>query len=389
MDTNQPSIPDFKQESSSPSPHNGSTGGNSHDEKSARSGNDGGNFTPLKKGKHFKINKKGVVIALTLLLAIIIPVTGYYVYNTTQTTDSSAATGGLCHNGTTPDGHELVAGCYACKLSVLQRRVPAGVLSNSNIFQTGDVSWVLAKDIPNDIWRTYNLEQVCPDPKLRDPDTGPNVPGNTAWNSTQGQCKAPGNNGMRRGLPECKKKGPTAYECSDGWAYACGLDTPTPTPFQKSECASPNTCVDTATAAAQGCIPPDTVADASLQCPLPNNIGVGYCCPTVEVTCEAPKTCIALPDGVDPSELCKEGTIDKAGSAACSTNGTQGICCEPPGEVTEPPTPTDEPEVTPTTPVTQEPSESPTPEVTQACVLPTLDIQVECQQCGDVIGVEQ
>lgn len=364
MDTNQPSIPDFKQDSHIPPTGKGSTEGNSSNGKSAGSGDNGGNFTPLKKGDHFKISKKGIIVALTLLIAIIVPITGYYVYTTTQTTDSSAATCPDCLTGGVPP-LPIDPVCEEGK-HVLCSDIKQGKCTDMTQAEIDDIMSTVCKPPTLALRASQLIGKGCP---VRD------------------GCPAP-----QEGF--CKRKG-ACFECRFG--SACGLKMlcpcgePTPTPFQKSECASPNTCVDTATAAAQGCIPPDTVADASLQCPLSNNTGVGYCCPKVEVACEPPKTCIALPDGVDPSQLCKEGTIDKAGSAACSTNGTQGICCEPPVDTPPPsetPTPTETPTPGPSETPTPGPSETPTPEITRACVLPTLDIEVECLQCGDTIGVE-
>lgn len=102
-----------------------------------------------------------------------------------------------------------------------------------------------------------------------------------------------------------------------------------------------------------------------------------------------------MPEGANnPADFCKDGTIDKEGTQLCQQNNPRGVCCQPPESTPTPepsptpiptetpiptPTPTLPPDVTPT--VTPVPSDTPTP--TLACVLPTIEVHVECATCGD------
>lgn len=278
MTDKQPNIPDFKEG------------------KTANS--KGGAFS----GSRSEWDKKKIVIALTILLAIVVPVVGYYVYNTTQTTKSEASA---------PPGYSVRRG-------------------------TGS------------------------------PQNG-----------------------------ECKLLYPNCYKCRNHqgleFFHGCGGGQPS-VPPPPPPCNAPKQCLPPEQAR-QMCEGSSLDSNTNNICQT-NSGDQGICCQPRQFECKPPNQCITMPEGTDnPADFCKDGTMDKAGTQLCQQKNPRSVCCQPPEKTPTPepsptpiptetpiptPTPTLPPEVTPT--VTPVPSDTPTP--TLACVLPTIEVQVECATCG-------
>jgi len=161
-----------------------------------------------------------------------------------------------------------------------------------------------------------------------------------------GPCTAP-----REGF--CKEKTPTCYECRfsgpggpyqcEGLRLICLCEAPSPTPPPKlSVCINPNICVDRETALKSGCITATTVDTSSNTCSLPaSSTSVGYCCNVLVIPSPS----------ITPKEI-----------------------------------PTATPTPTPTKTPTPTPKISETPTPTLACVMPKIEVKVECLQCNGIGG---
>jgi hypothetical protein len=149
----------------------------------------------------------------------------------------------------------------------------------------------------------------------------------------------------------CKRLTPCSEKCrlSDGREVINDTCESEPTPAQPQGCVSPNVCVDAETAKAMGCATSSSSASADTQCTSSTPGGGGYCCPPVK-----------------PSE-----------TPTPTEEPTRTPTPSPSPTPTETPTPTNTPSPTP-------PGETPTstPPITPACILPKIDVQVECAVCG-------
>lgn len=155
----------------------------------------------------------------------------------------------------------------------------------------------------------------------------------------EGYCKEKGS------CYECRFSGPGGpYQC-EGLRWICLCEAPSPTPLPKPPiCEKPNLCVDRATALKSGCITATTVDTSSNTCSLSvSSTSVGYCCNVLVIPSPSPTPKITL---------------------------------------TATPTPTATPTLTPTPKI----SETPTP--TLACVIPKIEVKVECLQCNGNGGTQ-
>ncbi len=214
MNDDQPKVPDFNAEKSdAPS--------------------QGGNFTPLKK-PNMKLNfsRRGLTIGITVLLAVILPVVGYYVYTQRQTTESEAS-----------------YQCFAKVPPVSGRQCPASAVDScGNTVEP----LVLVQCRDHSYWCTGQGDTffVCGD-------------GCKRVNACELKCRE--NNGRGR----------------EYWVNECEQPSPTPTPEKPKECVPPKKCVDQATAKAMGC---ELTNTATQTCALPSANEVGFCCEPKEPT---------------------------------------------------------------------------------------------------------
>lgn len=291
-----------------------------------------GGFSPLQPHK-MVWDKKKIVLFFTLLIAIVLPVVTYYVYNQTQTTRSDARTPLQCliklkpiSGRTCPDENNLTRG-PGCDSKV--------------------APLVLVQCRDHSYWCTEqgSTFDVCGD--------------------------------------SCKRTSTCSLKCrneqgGEYWVNEC--EEPTPTQPQKTQCTAPDQCVDAATAKARGCVTTNAASTCSLGSSATD---VGYCCPPEKTQeCPAPNKCVPA----TPENILRCGGQAASNTCNYSGNATGGICCAP---ITPTVTPTNEPTMTPTG--TSTPTVTPTGTVTttqtvtptQACVLPKIKVEVECAACGE------
>lgn len=337
-----------------------------------------GGFTPIKAFRE-GFDKKRFLMILTLITALALPVATYYVYNQIQTTQSDAAAGlggqyiqdpvCMTRPAGTPCGQKEVCGQdnkgnTVCKTfywgSCDGYSTQCRLTPSCRVLWSGPCSCSWYAGHPTDCSQAAGS---CNDP---DP---------TCYKECQIEVKNP----FYDGPSSCDEK-ETGVRC------ACsGNRNPPPSPPPPSspppppsgKCTAPDQCLDAATAAARRCISP---VASQQRCSLGGSSTLdGYCCPPVGgEECAAPQTCIAA------TQQNKDSCISSSTvPPSCTINGGAGICCMP---LTSTPTPTATPTSTPTPTPTRTPTPSPTvtgtPPPTRACVLPTIDVEVECATCG-------